>query len=76
MTARNRHGRNGIGDSERNGGHRDYSVEAARSEIAELLALAYRRFSAIQRAGSDPQMKSGEAALANSGPESVHGVVS
>lgn len=62
-------------DSERNGDHRDCAVEVARSEIAELLALAYRRYCTIHRLGPGPQMTSGEVALANSDAESVHGVV-
>jgi hypothetical protein len=44
-------------------------------EIAGLLATAYQRYSAPQRVDSDRPEDSGDGDLANSGTESVHGVV-
>jgi len=47
----------------------------ARTEIAGLLAMAYRRYAAIQRVGPDRPVNSGKDDLANSCGTSVHGVV-
>jgi hypothetical protein len=53
----------------------DSMAAEAISEIAGLLATAYRRCSPIRRVGADPRKDSGDAGLANSGAPSVHGVV-
>jgi len=53
----------------------DSAASDAREEIAGLLATAYRRYAAIQRAGSDQRKDSGDGELANSRRSSVHGVV-
>ena len=42
-------------------------------ETTNLLATAYRRYSAIRRVGADPRTDSGDGGLANSGVRSVHG---
>ncbi len=45
-------------------------------EIAGLLAIAYRRYQTVQRTGDNQSQDSGDGELANSGLQSVHGVVS
>jgi hypothetical protein len=55
--------------------HEDAPLTEARTEIARLLAIAYRRYAAIQRVGPDRAVISGKDDLANSGGTSVHGVV-
>jgi len=63
--------------AEESSGHAGCDCEAADAvrEIGGLLALAYRRYSAIQVVGSDPRKDSGDAGLANPRGSSVHGVV-
>jgi len=51
-------------------------VLGVRREIADLLAIAYRRYAAVQRAGAYRPEDSGKGGLANSDAPSVHGVVS
>jgi len=51
-------------------------VLGVRREIADLLAIAYQRYAAMQRAGADRLNDSGKERLANSDTASVHGVVS
>jgi hypothetical protein len=51
------------------------TVAEALREVADLLAIAYRRSAAIERVGQDPSPNSGNDELANSSCSSVHGVV-
>jgi len=51
----------------------DSRLDQARSTIAGLLAIAYRRFATIQHAAE--QQKSADPGLANTPRSSVHGVV-
>lgn len=53
----------------------DHQAADAVHEISSLLAIAYRRYSAVQRVGSDRRNDSGNGDLANSSESSVHGVV-
>jgi hypothetical protein len=43
------------------------------NEVAGLLAIAYRRHSAVQRVGTDRQENAASCSLANLGASSVHG---
>lgn len=47
----------------------------AQSEVASLLAAAYRRHAAVQRVGTDRQAAAADCSLANAGGSSVHGDV-
>jgi len=51
----------------------DAMLAEACGQIADLLAMAYRRYAAIPRVGDD-QANSGKHELANSPAQSVHGV--
>ena len=53
----------------------DLALTTARQQIAHLLAIAYMRYAAVQRAGRDHQEGSSGVSLANSDEASVHGVV-
>ena len=53
----------------------DPAFAAARHEVAELLATAYRRYTAIERVGTDQTGGSGKERLAKPRAQSVHGVV-
>lgn len=53
----------------------DSAVIEARREIVGLLAVAYRRCSAVQRVGTDRSSRPTNQGLANSSETSVHGVV-
>lgn len=53
----------------------DPPLSEARSEIARVLAIAYRRCAAIQCVAPDRPVNSGKGDLANSCGTSVHGVV-
>jgi len=53
----------------------DVAASEAQCEVAGLLATAYRRLGAIRRVGSNVSENSGKRELANSGQQSVHGVV-
>jgi pyochelin synthetase len=57
--------------------HRDQDQPLidARHVIAGVLAAAYRRYTAVQRVGTERAGNSGKDRLANSGETSVHGVV-
>ena len=54
---------------------KDLPVTRARIEIAQLLAIAYRRDAAIQRVSSDQPESSVNGQLANAHRSSVHGDV-
>lgn len=53
----------------------DLAATDALVVISELLASAYRRYCAVQRVGSDESKEPVNEALANSSPQSGHGVV-
>jgi hypothetical protein len=53
----------------------DSTVTEARREIVGLLAVAYRRYSAIPKVGTDRPTNPVNSELANSSSSSVHGGV-
>ncbi|SRR5579871_2378553 len=53
----------------------DPMIREVRRGLAGLLAVAYRRYAAIQRVGPDQPNTPAKDALANSSGSSVHGVV-
>jgi hypothetical protein len=53
----------------------DSALTHAQNEVAGLLAVAYKRYIAIPNVGAGRNTNSGDAALAKSPGQSVHGVV-
>jgi hypothetical protein len=62
-------------DAQRARSDGDLALTTARRQIPGLLAIAYMRYTAVQRAGRDHQEGSSGDSLANSDEASVHGVV-
>jgi hypothetical protein len=47
----------------------------AQNEVASLLAMAYRRYAAVPRVGTDRKASAADCGLASAGGSSVHGDV-
>lgn len=56
-------------------GEEDLNLAEAQREISDLIAVAYRRYTAIQRVAQDRPPNSGGKELANPSGSSVHGGV-